>query len=82
MVKVLGKKEYSGTFENKPYSGVKVWLAYDEDGIMGLGCDLVKVQTSNPNFAKILDIPVNTVVVPVYDKFGRLSDLVISDKNK
>lgn len=77
---LLGRKEYQGNFEGRSYSGVKLFLVHEDDHADGMICDIEKVSTSCPSYHKIMSIPVGSKVSPIYNRYGKIDDVILEVK--
>lgn len=77
LCKLLGRKKYSGEYQGKAYSGVKFFLAHEDEHAEGVVVDIEKIQTANPNYNKVMTIPIGSEVSPIYNRFGNIDDISV-----
>lgn len=78
-LKLVGKKAYDYTNEKgQNYTGIKMHCVQDRPSeTEGYLVETISVGTNKPVFATADDLPFGTIFTPVYDRYGRIQDIMI-----
>ena len=78
-LKLVGKKAYDYTNEKVDrYTGIKVHCVQEHASpLEGYLVETISVSSTKPIFSQANEFPFGTVFTPVYDRYGKIQDMIL-----
>ncbi len=81
-MKVVGKRSYEMQKDGSTYTGMVLHCVYPAAApAVGELTQTLSVGSMKPGYATACNVPIGAEVTPVYNRFGKVEDVVVAEGN-